>query len=363
MPAITASKIFNAGTGETLTGIGTILEYDEKAPETKPPETEKPPVDSSDGYATPLYEAVSRNPKDYEGQKIEITGKVIQVSEGWFDSVTLRIDCDGDIWYVRYTHAKDESRILENDVITCYGECTGVETYTTVLGSKVTIPSMQMQRFDLIEGGEPEPAETEAKTVQYEITYNNIKIWQTSYGVLYQGIVEITNTGNTTLYLGSGKFDIETEDGTLIASNSSIDAYPQIIHPGEKAYYYNTRSIDKLDPSLTYRIVPRVVAEEATREQIYLATSDFRIEANEYGRLNAIGRIENTTGKEQSNLMIAVICFDSNGHPILLLNTLPDQMQPGEKFGQECSTTYQPTDITIDDVANFVVYVYPRQYQ
>lgn len=94
------------------------------------------------------YTDVARNPGNYKGTKIKIAGKVMQVSEGFFDTVTMRIDCGGNIWYVTYTRPEGESRILEGDYITAYGECDGVETYTSVVGSSVTIPSMGMKYYN-----------------------------------------------------------------------------------------------------------------------------------------------------------------------------------------------------------------------
>lgn len=80
------------------------------------------------------YSDVERTPKKYKGKHIQITGTVIQVQEGWFGTVTLRVEQkDGNIWYVTYKRIDDdEPRILENDRLTFYGECTGVETYTRV---------------------------------------------------------------------------------------------------------------------------------------------------------------------------------------------------------------------------------------
>lgn len=94
------------------------------------------------------YSDVERNPSKYKGTQIQVTGKVIQVSEGWFNSVTLRVQqSDGDIWYITYTRSDDEPRILENDKLTFYGKCTGVETYRTVLGGSVTIPAMEAKYY------------------------------------------------------------------------------------------------------------------------------------------------------------------------------------------------------------------------
>ena len=93
--------------------------------------------------ATIDYDDVARNPDNYDGVTIVVSGSVIQVSEGWFNSVTLRVDDNGNIWYVTYSRDEDESRILEGDNITIYGECTGVTSYTSILGNTVTIPSIK----------------------------------------------------------------------------------------------------------------------------------------------------------------------------------------------------------------------------
>lgn len=93
------------------------------------------------------YRDVERNPDNYEGTKIKISGEVVQVAEGWFDSVTMRVSAGGNMWYVTYARKEGESRILEGDSITCYGECDGVKSYTTVLGSQKTIPSLKMEYY------------------------------------------------------------------------------------------------------------------------------------------------------------------------------------------------------------------------
>lgn len=119
------------------------------APETKSPEEVR--AEYIAGCETVVYKDVERNPSDFEGRYIAVTGEVIQVSEGWFNTVTLRIKNEDGTWYATYTREDNEPRILEDDIITAYGECTGVETYSTVLGSKMTIPAMEIEYYDLIE--------------------------------------------------------------------------------------------------------------------------------------------------------------------------------------------------------------------
>lgn len=100
---------------------------------------------------TVVYSDIERNPQEFEGKNITVSGTVIQVSEGWFNSVTLRIESSDGIWYAKYTRDEDESRILENDIIIVYGECIGVESYRTILGSNVTIPSIKIKYYELTE--------------------------------------------------------------------------------------------------------------------------------------------------------------------------------------------------------------------
>lgn len=96
------------------------------------------------------YRDIERNPDKHKGERIKVSGTVIQVSEGWFDSVTLRVkDNNGDIWYVTYTREEGEDRILEDDKVNVYGKSDGVETYTTILGGSVTIPSIEAKYIDI----------------------------------------------------------------------------------------------------------------------------------------------------------------------------------------------------------------------
>lgn len=96
------------------------------------------------------YKEVERNPDDFNGYKAKLSGKVIQVSEGLFDSVKLRVnDSNGNTWYVTYTRSKGESRILPNDKVDIYGECKGVKTYISILGGTVTIPAIDARFIDL----------------------------------------------------------------------------------------------------------------------------------------------------------------------------------------------------------------------
>lgn len=106
------------------------------------------------------YEDIARNPDNFKGQKVKFYGKVLQVQTAKIlggESVVLRVatkDSGYDTWYddvvyVNYEKKEGESNILEDDMVTLYGVCDGTTTYTTVMGSSVTIPSVNAEYIDI----------------------------------------------------------------------------------------------------------------------------------------------------------------------------------------------------------------------
>ena len=103
------------------------------------------------------YDEIARYPDTYKGKDIKFKGKVIQVSEGIFTSKnTYRIEVTEDeygYWedavLVEYKIPEGAANILEEDIVTFYGECTGTTSYKSVLGSTITIPSVEAKYIDI----------------------------------------------------------------------------------------------------------------------------------------------------------------------------------------------------------------------
>ena len=91
------------------------------------------------------YDEIARDPDKYLGTYGKYTGKVIQVLEDGTD-VQLRVNITQgkytyeDTIYVSYTRTSGESRILEDDIITIYGQNGGTISYEAVSGATITIP-------------------------------------------------------------------------------------------------------------------------------------------------------------------------------------------------------------------------------
>lgn len=96
-----------------------------------------------------IYGTVDYNSWNHDeverGTKIQISGKVLQVSKG-FSSVKIRVASDGaydDIVMVTVDRSYYNSNILaEDDMITVYGTNSGLTSYTSVLGAEITLPSL-----------------------------------------------------------------------------------------------------------------------------------------------------------------------------------------------------------------------------
>lgn len=108
------------------------------------------------GYNTGItYDDLARNPEDFKGKKVKFTGEVLQVSEVQ-NEIQIRLATKRNNWggysddvvYLYFDSSLISSRILEDDIITIYGVAKGLHSYTTVLGAKVTLPLIAVDKID-----------------------------------------------------------------------------------------------------------------------------------------------------------------------------------------------------------------------
>lgn len=94
------------------------------------------------------YSDLAHSTEKYISKKVKLTGQVIQVQESG-NSVVIRVNITKDkygiysdtVW-VNYTMKSGDSHIIENDIINIWGSVNGRKTYSTILGSSVTIPEI-----------------------------------------------------------------------------------------------------------------------------------------------------------------------------------------------------------------------------
>ncbi|HFI0006845.1 TPA: hypothetical protein ACGO4V_000405 [Streptococcus suis] len=98
-------------------------------------------------YPTQTYDEMARNGDSHAGEKIQITGKVIQVQDSDDGGATLRVATSDngydDVYLVQIMSSEWKGhRLLEDDQITIYGTAYGLYSYETVMGNTQTVPAI-----------------------------------------------------------------------------------------------------------------------------------------------------------------------------------------------------------------------------
>ena len=211
----------------------------------------------------------------------------------------------------------------------------------------------------------PEPTPTPSKDeLTYEITFSNAETWVNSFGTIcVQVIVEVTNTGTAPLYLSTGSFDLEDQNGTLVKSVSMVSSYPDIIESGEKGYYYEETILD-IDEAIELVVLPRPDIRRSRIDNIRYPITDFTLSDTSLNDIKMMGRVENTHDEEQEMVYIVAILFDSSGVPVgRILNIMMEHFKPGDKIGFEASSFSMPNRIKVEDIARYELFAYPMQFQ
>lgn len=101
------------------------------------------------------FEQLARNPEKVKGKKVKLTGQVIQTLQSE-TAVDLRINITKDKYgyysdtiYALYIPKEGEDKILEDDIITIWGTACGDYSYTSVFGSTITLPFINISYLEI----------------------------------------------------------------------------------------------------------------------------------------------------------------------------------------------------------------------
>lgn len=199
-------------------------------------------------------------------------------------------------------------------------------------------------------------------SVEVVSTYSDV--WTNSIGVNWILVShQIKNISESDLYLSSCNFDIEDESGNLIEVLQMVSVYPEVIKPNETATYFTTTSVSSIsDPSKPINIVPHIDYKEAKVDKITYDVTDVQLQSTEYMGIRAIGKVENTSSKDEPLTYVAVTCYDENDIAVAVLFTILDT-KPGEKIGFEATSSPLPDDFTVEKIKRFEATAYPMQVQ
>lgn len=210
-----------------------------------------------------------------------------------------------------------------------------------------------------------EELKEDKKDEAYEIVYENAKMYKNSIGTTYVQIVfEVSNTGDSPLYLSSGACDLEDEEGNLISSQTLISAYPEVIDPGESGYYYEETILSDVEEIIPLKILPRPNVSKAKVDNIRFPVTDVSLSDDKYGGVKMMGRVENNTEENQSFVYVVAILLNKSNEPIgQIFTILMEDIEPGGKIGFEAGGMSLPDGINVDSIADKKVFAYPIQFQ
>ena len=90
------------------------------------------------------YEDIARDKEGLKGEKVTFTGEIIQASSGTYRlNVTKTTYGYTDTILFTINESALNQKILEDDIVTIWGESAGMYTYKAVLGNEVTVPKIQ----------------------------------------------------------------------------------------------------------------------------------------------------------------------------------------------------------------------------
>mgnify|MGYP001781022041 CR=1 FL=1 len=98
------------------------------------------------------YDEMARNGNKHKGEKLKITGTVRQVIDRDTGGAILRVATSengyDDMYLVQIDSTEWENhRLLEDDVISFYGEVYGLYSYESTMGGKITVPDLIVNMY------------------------------------------------------------------------------------------------------------------------------------------------------------------------------------------------------------------------
>lgn len=108
-------------------------------------------VNPADYNAGITYDTLARTPDEHIGNKVTLSGEIVQVIEG-DDASQYRMAVDQDydkMVLIEVPTDQLSSRILENDLITIYGVSQGTIDYESTIGGTNTVPAITVDKFEV----------------------------------------------------------------------------------------------------------------------------------------------------------------------------------------------------------------------
>ncbi|MFB8507244.1 hypothetical protein LQ052_07635 [Enterococcus durans] len=136
-----------ANSSSTESSDSEDVTFDSEIKEASTPK-EVNPADYNTGIT---YDTLVRTPDEHIGNKVTLSGEIVQVIEG-DDASQYRMAVYQDydkMVLIEVSTDQLSSRILENDLITIYGVSQGTIDYESTIGGTNTVPAITVDKFEV----------------------------------------------------------------------------------------------------------------------------------------------------------------------------------------------------------------------
>jgi len=175
--------------------------------------------------------------------------------------------------------------------------------------------------------------------------------------------IELKNTGDVPLYLGSSDLEVISGEDHHEQTLRSVGAFPQVLLPGETGVYDTVTLADSDLPSKGLSVRADLEISEARVSCVRYDVTGLKIKADKYKRVIASGKISNGTNAVTEGLTyVGVLCYNKAGKYMGLLYTiLSDDINPGEDLAFK---TMPPNwKVKAEDIKETVTFAFKNQLQ
>lgn len=198
----------------------------------------------------------------------------------------------------------------------------------------------------------------------YIVTYQYFNVFEEYGDAEYQAIIEIQNTGNGNLYLGTSTFDIYDRSGNIVSSETFISSDPDVIAPGQKGYFYSNGGYLDNVPVGDYVLKPRITVEKTNLPATRYVVGQNSMKMSKFGKNPTIvGTVTNNTVEDEGVLWIVAVFYDKNNLPIGICGTNILDFNAGITTGFELEGWHLPEYVTKDKISRYEIIAAPNQYQ
>lgn len=198
------------------------------------------------------YDMLARNPERYYNKPVKFTGVITQVAgtdDDGYVHIRLKVnDNNNSNLYVTYENGLLDFNLLENDNITIYGGFVDLVSYTSVLGSEVTVPYVHAVMIDFNKETSKKVDSSDIEVLK-EYTYSD-GFWYTYHFVV------IKNNSDKDVAISTSTLAYKSDDSLISTANGSVEIigagattiYYEGFETEEKIAYYETEMTIDEDP-------------------------------------------------------------------------------------------------------------------